>query len=136
MRQLATDLVSTHETPDVGVGAVYHFGVCSRTNSCRAFGFDSEREFEPREHTDCLILRPAFDSLPTPPPTADENAHDWFIRLVDAQRTLAGNDSAPRIGGELHLTTISTAGLSVQTIHRFDDYESDYAAMLAGVTPP
>ena len=137
LRQLASALVSTHKTPDAGMGVVYHFGVCSRTNSCRAFGFDSERAFEPREYTDCLILRPAFDSLP-PPPTGDEDARHWFIRMVDAQRALAVGNETTRtygIGGELHLTTIGKHGLSVQTIHRFDDYESDYAAMLAGMAP-
>ena len=48
-----------------------------------------------------------------------------------------GNEAAnkPRIGGELHLTTIGKVGMSVRTIHRFDDYESDYEAMLAGVAP-
>ena len=123
LRQLASDLVSTHEMPDAGIGTVYHFGVCSRTNSCRAFGFDSERAFEPREYADCLIFRPAFDSLPVPPMTAGEDECDWFIRLVGAQRTFVGNEAAnkPRIGGELHLTTIGKVGMSVRTIHRFDD---------------
>lgn len=105
---------------------VYHVGYSEAESRYVGFAYRSTESFKSER------LEYGLRTKPGVPDASVQSFPDDFVRLMEVQRT---NDSALPvservfIGGDIQALVLQSKTMTVQTIHRFDDYESLYQRM-------
>lgn len=108
---------------------VYHIGYSEAEQRYVAFAYRSTNGFKSERLPYGFATKPPVEVAPAA-------SNDDLIRIMDLQR--AEDNSLPfdervHIGGEIQLLILQSKTMTIQTIHRFDDYEDLYSQMFDGV---
>lgn len=105
---------------------VYHLGFSENEQRYVGFAYRSTNDFKSERLPYGLATKPPVHGA-----TATNYAD--FIGIMEEQRA-ADNTLPPDervfIGGEIHVLDLHSKTMTIQTIHRFDDYDSLYEKML------
>ncbi|MEM5432817.1 hypothetical protein [Cupriavidus oxalaticus] len=109
---------------------IYHIGYSEAESRYVGFAYRSTNSFRSERLEYGLRTKPGI-------PDASVNSFPSdFIRLMEAQRT---NDAAVPlservfIGGEIQALILANRSMTIQTIHRFSDYEALFQRMCDGL---
>lgn len=108
---------------------IYHIGYSETEQSYVAFAYRSTNDFKSER------LQYGFATKP-PVPEATATYSEDFIRIMEEQRAMDNAllpDKRVFIGGEIQLLVLQNKTMTIQTIHRFEDYEDLYDPMRDGV---
>jgi len=112
-------------SPEMTV-TIYHVGYSELEGRYLGFKYSSMNDFQSERLGYGLITKPGIQNAKI------ESYPDGFIRVMEQQRT---EDSAlvlPEracIGGEIQCLLLHNKITTIQTVHRFDDYERLYEQM-------
>jgi hypothetical protein len=108
---------------------IYHIGYSETEQGYVAFAYRSTNDFKSER------LQYGFATKP-PVPEAIATSSEDFIQIMEEQRAM-DNALPPEkrvfIGGEIQLLVLQNKTMTIQTIHRFEDYEDLYDQMRDGV---
>ena len=115
---------------------IYHFGVNKANNKIVGFAYRSKNSYESERLIYSMGIKPSFEDLAQQ--ATDLLAQKGIIpmivtiitRLKEMDEKLELKQQVG-IGGEIHFVVLDKYGaFSVQTIHRFSDYEQRFSEML------
>ncbi len=106
---------------------IYHFGYSETEERFRGFVYRSTNAFASEELEYQIRLKPAVDIGEVTSLPAD------FIKAMKLQRQMDKQQpvsSQVGIGGEIHFAVLRPGSINITNCHRFEDYETDFTAML------
>ena len=122
------DLGSQYALSEKLTATIYHFGWSELENCFTGFAYRSEKDFQSERLGYGTGIKPHFDQI------------DWvdgegidFIKIIKQQRLLDRQrplNQQVGIGGEIHMIHMNQNGTSIVQLHRFDDYDDEYAQMI------
>jgi hypothetical protein len=105
---------------------VYHVGYSEQESRYVGFAYRSTDLFASERLEYGLRVKPPVEASPP------QNFPDDFVAIMKRQKEI--DDQKPmservHIGGEIHLLLMQEGSMAVQTVHRFDEYDSLYLEM-------
>lgn len=105
---------------------VYHVGYSKRELRYVGFAYRSTDSFASERLEYGLRVKPPVEALPP------QSFPDDFVAIMKKQKQI--DDQKPmservHIGGEIHLLLMQEGSMVVQTVHRFEEYDSLYCEM-------
>ncbi|WP_340031137.1 hypothetical protein NSQ20_25520 [Paenibacillus sp. FSL K6-1122] len=114
--------------PKEATSTIFHFGYSEAESVFKGYLFKSEENFEKRDIPYGTLLKPHADFDVYQEYEENGNLQQTFIRLMELQKT---NDDRLEtgwagIGGEIQLLFMKKDSIKLDTVHRFEDYESHF----------
>lgn len=109
---------------------IYHVGFSENEQRYVGFAYRSTNGFVSERLEYGLRTKPGLEGA------CVDNYPDDFVRIMKLQR--AADEALPRnervfIGGEIQALILEQRSMSIQTLHRFEDFDFQYAEMCEGL---
>ena len=112
--------------PNNVTATVYHFGFSETSDLIHSFAYRSANDFASERLGYGLGMKPEF-----PAPDGYQLPND-FKSMMDQQRSIQASKPKSEtvyVGGEIQIHHLVPEGIQVYTLDRFEDFESDEAAI-------
>ena len=112
--------------PNNVTATVYHFGFSETSDLIHSFAYRSANDFASERLGYGLGMKPEF-----PAPDGYQLPND-FKSMMDQQRSIQASKPKSEtvyVGGEIQIHHLVPEGIQVYTLDRFEEFESDEAAI-------
>lgn len=124
------ELADRHSLGPESTSTVYHLGYSQEEQQFVGYAYRSTDEFASER------LQYGFSHKPGVAGAKLENYPEDIIDLMEAQRRSQSAKPAEDrvyIGGDVHCYILTDRSMTIQAVHRFEDYDVHYAQMCAGL---
>jgi hypothetical protein len=121
------ELGKRHSLDSQQTTTIYHFGYSEVEQRYVGFAYRSENNFVSERREYGLYVKPGA-------PTAKLETFKDLVSIMSTQRredNAKPVDERVFIGGEVHCFTLQDKTMTIQTLHRFEDYDDLYTQMCA-----
>lgn len=127
LRQIAVEVEREHG-PVAGSSTIYHFGYSTTEKQYVGYAYRSESDFDSEQLSCGFGMKPRPVTIPTDTPATIEEIIALADQIRDEQNTLPPSERL-WIGGDLVFTVLAQGCISVNTMHRFADFDTQWLAM-------
>jgi hypothetical protein len=127
LRQIAAEVEREHGAVP-GSSTIYHFGHSAKEKQYVGYAYRSESDFGSEQLGYGFGMKPPPDTIPTDTPATIEEIVELADQIRDEQNALPPSERL-WIGGELVFTVLAQGYISVNTMHRFADFDAQWLAM-------
>jgi hypothetical protein len=127
LRRIAADIDEEYG-PVEGPSTIYHFGYSASDEQYAGYAYRSESDFESERLNNGFGMKPPPNVRPTESPSTIEEMIALADQIRDEQNALPPSERL-WVGGDLVFAVLAEGYISVNTMHRFADFDAQWLAM-------